>query len=218
MDKREAGDGEECAGQLNQTKFKVNENCLDELINLGIDKNTAKKALYHTSNDSVEKALDWIFSNPNAVDLCKTTLEEDLGIETVNQLYSEINLNDRSAELNENYKMVFVINTSLNMSLGKTCSQTAHAALAIINDIVKERFIAGYQKWIMTGETKIVLAAESTQQLEQLKEQAASLGLANQIITDAGRTEISSGSKTVLALFGSIEQVDKVTGHLKLLK
>lgn len=68
MDKREAGDGEEtaegaAAAATPPTKFdwKANESCLNELINLGIDRETARKALYHTSNDSVEKAFDWIF-------------------------------------------------------------------------------------------------------------------------------------------------------------
>lgn len=68
MDKREAGDGEETGEEKGATaappaKFdwKANEVCLGELINLGIDRETARKALYHTSNDSVEKALDWIF-------------------------------------------------------------------------------------------------------------------------------------------------------------
>ena len=71
MDKREAGDGEEtgeekgatAAAAASPTKFdwKANEFCLVELINLGIDRETARKALYHTKNNSIENALDWIF-------------------------------------------------------------------------------------------------------------------------------------------------------------
>ena len=115
--------------------------------------------------------------------------------------------------------MVFVINTSLNMSLGKTCAQTAHAALAIVNEqIVKDKFVSAYHQWIVNGATKIVLAGESTRQLDQLKEQADALNLPNEIIRDAGRTEIEPGSKTVLVVFGSVAEVDKVTGHLRLLK
>lgn len=38
-----------------QKDFQANDNCLKELISLGIDKNAARKALYFTANDSVEK-------------------------------------------------------------------------------------------------------------------------------------------------------------------
>ena len=61
-------------------------------------------------------------------------------------------------------------------------------------------------------------AGESTKQLEQLKERADALNLPNEIIRDAGRTEVEPGSKTVLAIFGSVSEVDKVTSHLRLLK
>ena len=115
--------------------------------------------------------------------------------------------------------MVFVINGELRMSLGKCCSQTAHAALAVVNElIVKDRFVSAYHQWIINGGTKIVLAGESTKQLEQLKERADALNLPNEIIRDAGRTEVEPGSKTVLAIFGSVSEVDKVTSHLRLLK
>lgn len=217
MDEREAGDGEEtnkekgAAAQPAKFDWKANEVCLAELISLGIDRETARKALYHTTNDSIEKAFDWIFSQNNAADLAKTSLEEDLGFEQINDLFPAITLED--------YKMVFVINTSLGMSLGKCCSQTAHAVLAIVNDnIIKDRFVSAYHQWIMNGGTKIVLAGESTKQLDALKEKADALSLPNQIIRDAGRTEIEPGSKTVLVVFGSVEEVDKVTGGLRLLK
>lgn len=65
MDKREAGDGEETNEEKGAAaaKFdwKANEALLNELISLGIDRETARKALYYTNNDSVEKAFDWIF-------------------------------------------------------------------------------------------------------------------------------------------------------------
>lgn len=150
-------------------------------------------------------------SQNNAADLSKTSLEEELGIDQVSELCSALGL--------ENYKMVFVINTSLNMSLGKCCAQTAHAALAIVNDnIVKDRFVSAYHQWALNGGTKIVLAGDSEKQLKQLKEQADAQNLLNQIIQDAGRTEIAPGSTTVLVVFGSVSDVDKVTGHLRLLK
>ena len=51
-----------------------------------------------------------------------------------------------------------------------------------------------------------------------LQAQAVSLGLCAQVIHDAGRTQIASGSATVLGIGpGPKSVVDSVTGHLKLL-
>lgn len=61
--------------------------------------------------------MDFIFTNPNPIELSKTTLEEELGLEEVYQLCPELSLDDQSSD---DYKMVFVINKSLNMSLGES--------------------------------------------------------------------------------------------------
>lgn len=50
-----------------------------------------------------------------------------------------------------------------------------------------------------------------------LQAQALSLGLCARVIQDAGRTQIASGSRTVLGVLGPKSVVDSVTGHLKLL-
>lgn len=41
-------------------------------------------------------------------------------------------------------------------------------------------------------------------------------GLLFSTIEDAGLTQIPAGSRTVLAVFGSVSDVDAVTGHLRL--
>ena len=51
-----------------------------------------------------------------------------------------------------------------------------------------------------------------------LQATAISLGLVAEVIQDAGRTQIASGSHTVLGIGPARKSVlDKVTGHLKLL-
>lgn len=42
-------------------------------------------------------------------------------------------------------------------------------------------------------------------------------GLFAYVVSDAGRTQIPAGSRTVLAIFGPSDLVDSVTGQLKLL-
>lgn len=54
--------------------------------------------------------------------------------------------------------------------------------------------------------------------MEMLQAQAVSLGLCAQVIHDAGRTQIASGSATVCGIGpGPKGVIDRVTGHLKLL-
>jgi PTH2 family peptidyl-tRNA hydrolase len=49
------------------------------------------------------------------------------------------------------------------------------------------------------GQAKVALQVKSEEEMEVLQAQALSLGLAAHIIHDAGRTQIASGSATVLA-------------------
>jgi len=68
------------------------------------------------------------------------------------------------------------------------------------------------------GQAKIAVQVKSEEELLVLQAQAMSLGLCARIIHDAGRTQIASGSATVLGVGpGPRSMVDKVTGGLKLL-
>jgi PTH2 family peptidyl-tRNA hydrolase len=74
------------------------------------------------------------------------------------------------------------------------------------------------RRWERQGQAKIALQAKSEDELETLQATALSLGLVAEVIADAGRTQIASGSHTVLGIGPAPKSViDKVTGHLKLL-
>lgn len=64
----------------------------------------------------------------------------------------------------------------------------------------------------------MALQVKSEDELEVLQATAISLGLVAEVIADAGRTQIASGSHTVLGIGPAPKSViDKVTGTLKLL-
>lgn len=73
------------------------------------------------------------------------------------------------------------------------------------------------KRWERGGQAKIALQVKSEDELLLLQAQAVSLGLCARVIRDAGRTQIASGSLTVLGILGPKSVVDQVTGHLKLL-
>jgi PTH2 family peptidyl-tRNA hydrolase len=74
------------------------------------------------------------------------------------------------------------------------------------------------QRWEKWGQAKVTVQVKSEEELLILQAQAISLGLCAKIIHDAGRTQIASGSATVLGIGpGPKSVVNQVTGHLKLL-
>ena len=74
------------------------------------------------------------------------------------------------------------------------------------------------RRWERQGQAKVALQVKSEDELEVLQATAISLGLVAEVIADAGRTQIASGSHTVLGIGPAPKSIiDKVTGNLKLL-
>ncbi|XP_052243868.1 peptidyl-tRNA hydrolase 2, mitochondrial-like isoform X1 [Dreissena polymorpha] len=130
----------------------------------------------------------------------------------------EIDLNDNSPSPKDDgeYKMVIVVRTDLKMGRGKAAAQCAHGALGAAEKCLvtdKDTLYA----WKACGQPKVVVKTDTEQSLIELAKAASASGLICTIIRDAGRTQIASGSKTVLAVGpGPAQLIDKVTGHLKL--
>ncbi|KAF2829593.1 PTH2-domain-containing protein [Ophiobolus disseminans] len=122
-------------------------------------------------------------------------------------------------DLNEECKMVLVVRTDLGMTKGKIGAQCGHATLACYKHFLKHAPNSTIlRRWEQLGQTKVALQAKSEEELEVLQAQAISLGLVAHIIHDAGRTQIASGSATVLGIGPAPKSViDQVTRHLKLL-
>ncbi|KZF19941.1 PTH2-domain-containing protein [Xylona heveae TC161] len=119
----------------------------------------------------------------------------------------------------EECKLVLVVRTDLGMTKGKIAAQCSHATLACYKYFLRRAPNSPIlQRWERLGQAKVAVQVKSEEELELLQAQAISLGLCAQVIHDAGRTQIASGSATVLGVGpGPKSEVDKVTGHLKLL-
>jgi len=106
-----------------------------------------------------------------------------------------------------------IVNASLGMGKGKIAAQASHAAVSVLekvdDDIIEE--------WKENGMKKIVLKVSNTEELLELF-QKAKRELPCALITDAGRTQIESGSKTCFACGPCEEEKGaKYFAHLKLL-
>ncbi|KDR15117.1 Peptidyl-tRNA hydrolase 2, mitochondrial [Zootermopsis nevadensis] len=118
-----------------------------------------------------------------------------------------------------NMKLVFVVRTDLGIGKGKLASQCSHAAVRCYQNMLNTS-PKTLRLWELNGQPKIVLKAEEDgeQYLLQLHDKAKALGLVTAIIRDSGKTQVESGTITVLGIGpGESFIVDQITKHLKLL-
>jgi len=101
----------------------------------------------------------------------------------------------------------FIVRKSLKMSPGKTAAQCAHAAQMIVlkdchntqfsipGDHVQLEKMRLFRNWLVKDRTISILVAKDSN-FEKIKEDFDCL-----VVRDAGRTEVNSGSETVIALW-----------------
>jgi PTH2 family peptidyl-tRNA hydrolase len=112
------------------------------------------------------------------------------------------------------YKQCIIVRDDLKLSKGKLAVQVAHAAVSayeFADRDVRDAWKEGEQK-------KVVLRVPELRDLFELKEIARKHGLPTALIIDAGLTEVPPGTITVLGIGpAEVGELDKITGHLKLL-
>lgn len=124
-------------------------------------------------------------------------------------------------------KQVIILRKDLKMRRGKEIAQGAHASLKVILDMIKwssnkqegKINVKGpVKEWVCGSFTKICVIVNSEEELIQLYERAKEENLPCAMIVDSGKTEFNSTlTKTCIAIGPCWEEdVDKITGHLKL--
>lgn len=138
-----------------------------------------------------------------------------------------------------NTKQVIVVRKDLNMRKGKMCAQSAHASMAAIlnlgSTVWVDEDLGGsgsrpdfYQiplnnpalvDWLLGRFTKICVSVDSEQELLDVHQKAKDAGLICSLIQDAGLTEFGGVPTYTTVAIGPAESsnIDKITGHLKLL-
>ncbi|KAK9080013.1 hypothetical protein SSX86_001688 [Deinandra increscens subsp. villosa] len=126
--------------------------------------------------------------------------------------------NSNSSNPDEDLKMVLVVRQDLKMGPGKVASQCAHAATGLYSKLMQSHQNL-LRRWEHCGQAKIVVTCKNQQEMNKLLEAAEGIGLPTYVVADAGRTQVSAGSKTVLAIgpAGYHSIVDSVTGKQRLL-
>src|SRR5438552_17702341 len=88
-------------------------------------------------------------------------------------------------------KLALVVRADLGMGRGKIAAQVAHAAVAAVLATSRSRDFAA---WLAEGQPKVVLRVASAEQLADVARRARDAGLPVEIIQDAGRTQVATGT------------------------
>ena len=110
-------------------------------------------------------------------------------------------------------KQVILIRADLKLPAGKACAQAAHASVEAVLKSSKKIV----ESWRDEGMAKIVLKVKDEKELVHYFQTAKDAGLTASLITDAGRTVVSPGTKTAAAIGpDEDEEIDAAAGVLKL--
>ncbi|KAK6616922.1 hypothetical protein RUM43_014892 [Polyplax serrata] len=102
------------------------------------------------------------------------------------------------------------------MGKGKVAAQCSHAAV-MAHESSRKKKPQIFADWKNFGQPKIVVKIEGEKEMMELAEQARKRQLVVSVVSDAGRTQVASGTRTVLAIGpGPSFIIDQLTGHLKL--
>lgn len=125
-------------------------------------------------------------------------------------------------------KQIIVMRKFPSLRTGKYCAQAAHASMGALLSIAKidannQKLYINLQNphltaWLTGRFKKVTVYVETEQALIDLYDTAQKAGLPAAIIRDAGLTEFG-GVPTITAVGigpGSPEELDPITGHLKL--
>jgi len=115
------------------------------------------------------------------------------------------------------YKQVIAIRIDLNMGRGKIAAQAGHAAVSAAEE-ARKKHSDWWKAWVAEGQCKIVVRAESEQELLELEEKAKESKLPTALIVDRGLTELPPDTITCLGMGPAPStQIDAITGKLPLL-
>ena len=124
---------------------------------------------------------------------------------------------ERSAR-SRGMKMTVCVRNDISMSSGKVASQVAHACLQLATSSILEQQ-AIVREWQRSSNEKIVvLQCDSLDGINAIENKAKEIGIPAATISDAGRTEVESGTITCIAVGPAYEDdIDNITGSLRLL-
>ena len=114
-------------------------------------------------------------------------------------------------------KQAILIREDLKLPKGKMAAQAAHASVGAVMEAEKEGRQDAVKQWRNEGMKKVVLRVKGIKELKRFKKLAEQKGIPSILITDAGRTVVSSGTITCMGLGPDDEEkIDEISGSLRI--
>lgn len=115
-------------------------------------------------------------------------------------------------------KQVICVREDIKMSRGKMAVQVAHGSLGAY-DAARVSHIRHITEWKASGQPKICLSLTDEKHMDDILAAVVAARLPYCVIEDAGLTELSPGTRTVLAIGpAAADAINKITGSLHLAK
>jgi len=123
-----------------------------------------------------------------------------------------------SKHKNTGVKMMLLVNMSLKMKSGKIGAQCGHATIGVYEQIFgKKKYEKMIDDWKSNGQKKICAKLKDDGEMNLIISKLVDNGIAHYTVVDAGRTQVKSGSRTVLAVIDYENKLNQITNNLKLL-
>lgn len=114
-------------------------------------------------------------------------------------------------------KLIVCVREDLDLGVGKVAAQVGHASVKAALQAEKKD-AKTFKAWTDSGQAKVVVGVSDLDELERIERKARDARLPTVRVTDAGRTQVASGTTTCLAVGpASSSKLDPVTGGLPLL-
>lgn len=122
-----------------------------------------------------------------------------------------------AANLSEPMKMALIVRDDLKITKGKVAAQCAHAAI-MCYELSQRKNPKALNTWIHLGQPKVVLRVQNLAELDEIAAAARKHNIIEGKVFDAGRTQVASGTVTVLGIGpDTVTNIDRIVKHLKLL-
>ena len=177
--------------------FIPNPGLLSQMMEIGLPMEEASRCLYFTGNCSVIMALDWLEDHSNMV-----ITEHD---------------ESYSLDMEEEMMLILVVNTSLNLSSGKLSLASAKATARLIIHVKETLGMETVVMWNQCGRITEVRGSKDSQEMERILAQV-------EIDRKEGMVRLMADfnkegrEREVLAVFGEVEDLQDMLGHLAIVK
>jgi len=187
----------------------------------------ASRGLFFTGNCSVRMALDWLEDENGEMEPTEEEIEafRDYGHPQSNMvLMREIMEHDDesdSLDMEEEMMLMLVVNTSLNLSPGKMSLAGAKATARLIVHVKETLGMESVVMWDQCGRITEVRGAKDSQEMERILAQVEIDRKEGMIRLMADFNKQWAGEdreREVLAVFGEVEDLQDMMGHLPIIK